>query len=144
MTVGARSRNFILVSDEGDCKRRRFLNGGTAVSAGDMLTLSSNTLSEVTGANTVGAFGVAAEDIAASEYGTCYCGGMFKGAAVSGVDFTIGDLVYNADKDTLGTGSATHIPVGRVTPYNDTDPASGGTVYFDLWSIQFVVPAAKS
>jgi len=134
MAVGANARNFILVSPEGESVRRRMLNAtGAALYAGDMVTLSSGELVEVTGSNAVGAVGVCAVDFATGAYGTVYASGMFKGTAKSGVDFGLGDMVYSYDKDTLYTGtSGATVPVGKVV---HTDPASGGTVYFELWSI---------
>jgi len=132
MAVGANARNFILVSEQGRSVHRRMLNTGTALYAGDMVTMYSNTLAEVTGANTVGCAGVCAQDIAASAYGTIICSGMFKAAAESGEDFNIGDFVYNYDKVTLTSGATGSVPVGKVV---HTNPASGGTVYFEMWSI---------
>jgi len=132
MAVGANARKFILVSEEGKSVHRRMLNTGTALSAGEMVTLYSNTLAEVTGTNIVGCAGICATDIAEDAYGTIYCSGMFKAAAETGVDFSLGDFVYNYDKTTLATGATDDIPVGKVV---HTNPASGGTVYFELWSI---------
>jgi len=132
MSVGANARTFILKTEEGEATHRRFLNGTTAKSEGDMVTLTSNVLEAVADSNLVGAVGVCATDIAASAYGTVYLTGMFNGEAATGADFGIGDFVYNADATELDTGTNGDVPVGKVV---HTDPASGGTVHFELWSI---------
>jgi len=141
MAVGANARKFILQSEEGRPVHRRMLNGATALQAGEMVTLSSNTLAEVADSNTVGAVGICAQDIAASSYGTVYVAGMFKGSAASGVNFALGDAVYNASASTLDAGTAGDVPVGKVV---HTDPAEAGTVWFELWSIILNEIDAKS
>ena len=143
MSVGARDRNYILKSDEGKSVRRRMLNAtGAKLYAGDMVTLASNVLVEVTGTNTVGCAGVCVADILTGAYGPIYCSGMFIGTAKSGTDFNIGDLVYSYNIDSLYTGtSGTTTPVGKVVHVN---PASGGTVYFELWSILLNEIGAKA
>ena len=132
MSVGANARTYILLSEEGEPTHRRMLNGTTAKSEGDMVTLTSNLLEAVADSNIVGAVGVCAQDIAASSYGTVYCTGMFKGTADTGVDFGLGDFVYNASATKLDEGTAGDVPVGKVV---HTDPAEAGTVTFELWSI---------
>jgi len=125
------ARNYVIVDDSAP-KHRRFLNGGTALSEGDMVVLSSGALAEVADDCTTGIVGICAEDIAASSYGTVYISGVFKGTAASGVNFAIGDKVYAAGADTLDAGSQNDVCVGKVV---HTDPSAGGTVYFELWSI---------
>ena len=124
------ARNFVIKDDYGHHVRMKA--GSTAISEGDMVTLSGGALVAVADANTVGAVGVAAEDIAANEYGTVYTAGVFTGSAASGVDFGLGDKVYTASANTLDAGSTGDVAVGKVVY---ADPASGGTVYFSLWSI---------
>jgi len=124
------ARNFTIVQDFG--LRVRLKNGSSALSEGDMVYIDSNgLLAEVADNNTTGAVGVCCEDIAAGEYGWVYIDGIFKGQAASGVDFSIGDPVYTASASTLDAGSTNDVPVGVVV---HTDPSSGGTVYFRLWS----------
>lgn len=124
------ARNFELVVDFG--RRVRLKNGTTALSEGDMVYIDSNGLmAEVGNNNTTGAAGVLLEDVAASAYGWVAIDGIFKGQAASGVDFKVGDPVYTASDSTLDAGSTNDVPVGIVV---HTDPASGGTVYFKLWS----------
>lgn len=133
MAVGTRARNYILKSEEGKSVHRRMLNAtGAQLYAGDMVTLASNELVEVTGTNIVGCAGICATDILTGAYGPIYCSGMFIAAAESGEDFGIGEFVYNYDKVTLASGATGDVPVGKVVHVN---PASGGTVYFELWSI---------
>lgn len=124
------ARNFVIVDDWGHHVRMKA--GSTAISEGDMVTLSSGALVAVADSNTVGAVGVAAEDIAANSYGTVYTAGVFTGAAATGTDFALGDKVYNASASTLDAGSTGDIAVGKVV---HVDPSSGGTVHFALWSI---------
>ena len=124
------ARNFSIVDDYGHHVRMKA--GSSAISEGDLVTLSGGLLVAVADANTVGAVGVAAEDIAASEYGTVYTAGVFTGSAASGVDFALGDKVYTASASTLDAGSTGDVAVGKVVY---VDPSAGGTVHFSLWSI---------
>lgn len=131
MSSGARARNFILKTEEGHAVHRRFLNGVTALYAGDMATLSSNVLAEVADSNTVGAVGVCAEDIAASSYGNVYITGMFI-TTTTGTDFGLGDYVYNGSDTLLDAGSGSDVPVGKAV---HEEPTAATTVYFELMSI---------
>jgi len=131
MSVGMRARNFKLVSDE-NVNRVTMLNGSTALEEGDMVTIAGGVLVEVADSNTVGAVGICAQDIAASVYGTVSTGGKFTGTADTGVNFALGDKVYNSSASKLDAGTASDIAVGKVI---DVDPATAGTVTFSLWSI---------
>ncbi|MCK9357186.1 MAG: DUF2190 family protein [Dehalococcoidia bacterium] len=131
MAVGQRARNFKLISDE-NVTRVTMLNGSTALEEGDMVTIAGGVLVEVADSNTVGAVGICAQDIAASVYGTVYTGGKYTGTADTGVNFALGDKVYNSSATKLDAGTASDIAVGKVV---DVDPASAGTVTFLLWSV---------
>lgn len=131
MAVGQRARNFKLIGDE-YADRVTMLNGSTALEEGDMVTLASNVLVEIADSSTVGAIGICAEDIAASSYGTVYISGKFNGSAASGYNGALGDKIYSASASTLDAGSSSDVCVGKIV---DVDPASSGTITFELWSI---------
>lgn len=123
------ARNFKIIHDFGE---RAPYTAGEDISEGDMVTLSGGTLAEVADTNTVGAYGVACADIASGDDGWIYTGGIFTGDAKSGVDFTEGELVYNSAAAELDAGTGGDVPVGKVVA---PEPSSGGTVYFELWSL---------
>lgn len=123
-------RNFEMVVDFG--RRVRLKNGPIALHEGDMVHIdAAGLMAEVADNNTVGAAGILLADVAPGGYGWVAIDGIFRGAAASGADFVVGDLVYTASDSTLDAGSLGDRPVGKVV---HTDPAAGGLVYFKLIS----------